>query len=74
MPKNKLNLHTYGIHPLNPYKTVVSHLMGPRAITLVSLVFSKFPKIASRLGEFWEDFENTSEINLLLPYIYLFIT
>ena len=26
MPKNKLNLHTYGIHLLNPYKTVVSHL------------------------------------------------
>ena len=26
MHKNKLNLHTYGIHLLNPYKTVVSHL------------------------------------------------
>ena len=26
MPKNKLNLHIYGIHLLNPYKTVVSHL------------------------------------------------
>ena len=24
--KNKINLHTYGIHLLNPYKTVVSHL------------------------------------------------
>ena len=24
--KNKLNLHIYGIHLLNPYKTVVSHL------------------------------------------------
>ena len=24
--KNKLNLHIYGIHFLNPYKTVVSHL------------------------------------------------
>ena len=24
--KNKLNLHTYGIHLLNPYKTVVSYL------------------------------------------------
>ena len=25
-PKNKLNLHIYGIHLLNPHKTVVSHL------------------------------------------------
>ena len=24
--KNELNLHIYGIHLLNPYKTVVSHL------------------------------------------------
>ena len=24
--KNKLNLHIYGIHLLNPHKTVVSHL------------------------------------------------
>ena len=24
--KNKLNLHIYGTHLLNPYKTVVSHL------------------------------------------------
>jgi len=26
MQKNKLNLHTHGVHLLNPYKTVVSHL------------------------------------------------
>ena len=26
MQKNKLHLHIYGIHLLNPYKTVVSHL------------------------------------------------
>ena len=26
MQKNKLNLHISGIHLLNPYKTVVSHL------------------------------------------------
>ena len=26
MLKNKLNLHIYGIHLLNPYETVVSHL------------------------------------------------
>ena len=26
MQKNKLNLHIYGKHLLNPYKTVVSHL------------------------------------------------
>ena len=26
MQKNKLNLHICGIHLLNPYKTVVSHL------------------------------------------------
>ena len=26
MQKNKLNLHIYGIHLLNPYETVVSHL------------------------------------------------
>ena len=26
MQKNKLNLHIYGIHLLNRYKTVVSHL------------------------------------------------
>ena len=26
MQKNKLNLRTCGIHLLNPYKTVVSHL------------------------------------------------
>ena len=32
--KKKLNLHIYGIHLLNPYKTVVSHLklvtLGPK--------------------------------------------
>ena len=33
MQKNKLNLHIYGIHLLNPYKTVVSHLNS--SITLV---------------------------------------
>ena len=27
MQKNKLNLHIYGIHLLNPCKTVVSHLV-----------------------------------------------
>ena len=26
MPKNKLNLRICGVHLLNPYKTVVSHL------------------------------------------------
>ena len=26
MQKNKLNLHIYGIHLSNPYKTVVRHL------------------------------------------------
>ena len=26
MQKNKLNLHIYDVHLLNPYKTVVSHL------------------------------------------------
>ena len=29
MQKNKLNLHISGIHLLNPYKTVVSHLNTP---------------------------------------------
>ena len=30
MQKNKLNLHICGIHLLNPYKTVVSHLKQSR--------------------------------------------
>ena len=30
--KNKLNLHIYGIHLLNPHKTVVSHLKTKRTI------------------------------------------
>ena len=30
MQKNKLNLHICGIHLLNPYKAVVSHLKQPR--------------------------------------------
>ena len=38
MQKNKLNLHICGIHLLNPYKTVVSHLnlmskLGPAKTT-----------------------------------------
>ena len=31
MQKNKLNLHIYGVHLLNPYKTVVSHLKTMKA-------------------------------------------
>ena len=38
MQKNKLNLHIYGIHLLNPYKTVVSHLKVKR---LDSIFFAK---------------------------------
>ena len=35
--KNKLNLHIYGIHLLNPYKTVVSHV---KALSLSTIMFS----------------------------------
>ena len=35
MQKNKLNLHIYGIHLLNPYKTVVSHLKLPNSFSPV---------------------------------------
>ena len=34
MQKNKLNLHIYGIHLLNPYKTVVSHLKAQKCKTV----------------------------------------
>ena len=34
MQKNKLNLHIYGIHLLNPYKTVVSHLKYAKFMAL----------------------------------------
>ena len=34
--KNKLNLHIYGIHLLNPHKTVVSHLKFGLAVPSAS--------------------------------------
>ena len=34
MQKNKLNLHIYGIHLLNLYKTVVSHLNSELVIKI----------------------------------------
>ena len=44
MQKNKLNLHIYGIHLLNPYKTVVSHLKLVVGSLLCSeRFFSGFP-------------------------------
>ena len=43
MQKNKLNLLIYGIHLLNPYKTVVSHLK----IYYCILALSSKPKIGS---------------------------
>ena len=44
MQKNKLNLHICGIHLLNPYKTVVSHLKFHS-----SLNFKKSSKNSTRL-------------------------
>ena len=38
MQKNKLNLHIYGIHLLNPYKTVVSHLKSPVGAGIKKLI------------------------------------
>ena len=35
MQKNKLNLHIYGIHLLNPYKTVVSHLKCVEVVKII---------------------------------------
>ena len=34
MQKNKLNLRICGIHLLNPYKTVVSHLKVPTLLRI----------------------------------------
>ena len=35
--KNKLNLHIYGIHLLNPHKTVVSHLKDVQTNGIVKI-------------------------------------
>ena len=43
MQKNKLNLHIYGIHLLNPYKTVVSHLKALHGSLNTVLTFKSIP-------------------------------
>ena len=40
MQKNKLNLHICGIHLLNPYKTVVSHLKAERSMVRITDSFT----------------------------------
>ena len=40
--KNKLNLRIYGLHLLNPYKTVVSHLKWDR--TFIHIFCRKEPR------------------------------
>ena len=37
--KKKLNLHIYGMHLLNPYKTVVSHLRLHNLTLLIAALF-----------------------------------
>ena len=46
MQKNKLNLHIYGIHLLNPYKTVVSHLKELKRQLASAPVLTYFDKDA----------------------------
>ena len=43
MQKNKLNLHIFGIHLLNPYKTVVSHLNYSTLFVRLSILFVEYP-------------------------------
>ena len=51
MQKNKLNLHIYGIHLLNPYKTVVSHLKDQLCSMLISAIaVEEFGMAPSRTG------------------------
>ena len=53
MQKNKLNLHIYGVHLLNPYKTVVSHLkVQIRTITLKYLTVRNYWFIAIAISIF----------------------
>ena len=42
MPKRKLNLHIYGIHLLNPYKTVVRRLKSLQKLNLDLYTDQKF--------------------------------
>ena len=52
MEKNKLNLQIYGIHLLNPYKTVVSHLK----VFEIELLFSsnRHAELFFFLFSFWK--------------------
>ena len=57
MQENKLNLHIYGIHLLNPYKTIVSHLKpkfskGRSRIRTLLLNKRQFPWLCEAESEF----------------------
>ena len=46
MQKKKLNLHIYGIHLLNPYETVASHLKKDRtSARLFALLMKELEKL-----------------------------
>ena len=67
MQENKLNLHIYGIHFLNPYKTVVSHLkiydaaVAKTSLKIPNLRLTIFFVIISVCITFksWQDFSET---------------
>ena len=50
MQKNKLNLRICGIHLLNPYKTVVSHLKRPSGTFDISRASGCYANRASSLN------------------------
>ena len=58
MQKNKLNLHIYGIHLLNPYKTVVSHL------NFEIIIFCQNLKTYFKCRAFYSNWMSLSQIAL----------
>ena len=51
MQKNKLKLHIYGIHLLNPYKTVVSHLNTKKIAAKIASVNGALVDVSDKYRE-----------------------
>jgi len=59
MQKNSLNLHIYGIHLLNPYKTVVSHLKSSEpAVDQITVGYLLDLPLRARAGIAWKNNSN----------------
>ena len=53
MQKNKLSLHIYGIHLLNPYKTVVSHLKAYCDMTSSGQAWTLIARFSNKDAKNW---------------------